>query len=48
MPARGQGADQQLPLYTEGLGRGLPSGAALAGVLDWLPAETTGEPVVKH
>jgi len=46
--ARGTSADQQLTLYTEGLGRGLSSRDALAGVVDWLSAETMGEPVVRH
>jgi carboxylate-amine ligase len=46
--ARGTSADQQLTLYTEGLGRGLSSRDALAGVVDWLSAETIGQPMVKH
>ena len=46
--ARGTSADQQLTLYTEGLGRGLSNRDALAGVVDWLSAETTGNPLVKH
>jgi glutamate---cysteine ligase / carboxylate-amine ligase len=46
--ARGTSADQQLTLYTEGLGRGLSSRDALAGVVDWLSAETTGRSIVHH
>ncbi|HZW47865.1 MAG TPA: carboxylate-amine ligase [Microvirga sp.] len=46
--ARGTSADQQLTLYTEALGRGLSSRDALAGVVDWLSAETVGDPVVRH
>ncbi len=46
--ARGTSADQQLNLYTEGLGRGLSNRDALAGVVDWLSAETTGQPAVAH
>jgi carboxylate-amine ligase len=46
--ARGTSADQQLTLYTEGLGRGLSNRDALAGVVDWLTAETTGAPPVRH
>ena len=46
--ARGTSADQQLTLYTEGLGRGLSNRDALASVVDWLSVETTGGPVVKH
>jgi carboxylate-amine ligase len=46
--ARGTSADHQLSLYTEGLGRGLSNRDALAGVIDWLAAETTGRPVVTH
>lgn len=46
--ARGTSADQQLTLYTEALGRGLSSRDALAGVVDWLSAETMGEPMIRH
>jgi carboxylate-amine ligase len=46
--ARGTSADQQLNLYTEGLGRGLPNRDALVGVVDWLSAETTGQPPLAH
>jgi glutamate---cysteine ligase / carboxylate-amine ligase len=46
--ARGTSADQQLALYTEALGRGLSNRDALAGVVDWLTAETVGEPMVRH
>ncbi len=46
--ARGTSADQQLTLYTEGLGRGLCNRDALAGVVDWLTAETVGSPPVRH
>lgn len=46
--ARGTSADQQLTIYTEGLGRGLPNRDALTNVVDWLSAETIGEPVVRH
>ena len=46
--ARGTSADQQLTLYTEALGRGLSSRDALAGVVDWLSAETIGESTVRH
>ncbi|MXQ14765.1 carboxylate-amine ligase [Microvirga makkahensis] len=46
--ARGTSADRQLTLYTEALGRGLSSRDALAGVVDWLSAETVGDPVVRH
>jgi len=46
--ARGTSADQQLTLYTEALGRGLSNRDALAGVVDWLSAETVGEPLVRH
>ena len=46
--ARGTSADQQLNLYTEGLGRGLSNRDALAGVVDWLSAETAGRPAVAH
>jgi glutamate---cysteine ligase / carboxylate-amine ligase len=46
--ARGTSADQQLTLYTEALGRGLSNRDALAGVVDWLSAETVGEMVVRH
>jgi glutamate---cysteine ligase / carboxylate-amine ligase len=46
--ARGTSADQQLTLYTEGLGRGLSNRDALAGVVDWLAAETAGRPLVRH
>ncbi len=46
--ARGTSADQQLTLYTEALGRGLSSRDALAGVVDWLSAETVGEGAHRH
>jgi len=46
--ARGTSADQQLTLYTEALGRGLSNRDALAGVVDWLSAETIGETLVRH
>src|SRR5829696_1625536 len=46
--ARGTSADQQLTLYTEGLGRGLSNRDALAAVVDWLTAETVGAPTVRH
>ncbi len=46
--ARGTSADQQLNLYTEGLGRGLSSRDALMGVIDWLTAETTGRAPLRH
>lgn len=46
--ARGTSADQQLTLYTEALGRGLSSRDALAGVVDWLSAETVGETMIRH
>jgi len=46
--ARGTSADQQLTLYTEALGRGLSSRDALAGVVDWLSAETVGETAIRH
>jgi len=46
--ARGTSADRQLTLYTEALGRGLSSRDALAGVVDWLSAETVGDLVVRH
>lgn len=46
--ARGTSADQQLTLYTEGLGRGLSSRDALAGVVDWLAAETMGQAGMMH
>ncbi|WP_230533169.1 carboxylate-amine ligase [Microvirga roseola] len=46
--ARGTSADQQLNLFTEALGRGLSNRDALAGVVDWLSAETIGEAVVRH
>jgi glutamate---cysteine ligase / carboxylate-amine ligase len=46
--ARGTSADQQLTLYTEALGRGLSSRDALAGVVDWLAAETVGETMIRH
>ncbi len=42
--ARGTSADKQLTLYTEGVGRGLSNRDALAGVVDWLSAETVGAP----
>jgi glutamate---cysteine ligase / carboxylate-amine ligase len=46
--ARGTSADQQLTLYTEAVGRGLSSRDALAGVVDWLSAETMGETTIRH
>lgn len=46
--ARGTSADQQLTLYTEAVGRGLSNRDALAGVVDWLTAETTGETTIRH
>ncbi len=46
--ARGTSADQQLALYTEALGRGLSNRDALAGVVDWLSAETVGDTMVRH
>jgi carboxylate-amine ligase len=46
--ARGTSADRQLTLYTEAVGRGLSNRDALAGVVDWLTAETTGDLVVRH
>ncbi|MCG7392269.1 carboxylate-amine ligase [Microvirga sp. ACRRW] len=46
--ARGTSADRQLTLYTEAVGRGLSSRDALAGVVDWLSAETVGDLVVRH
>ncbi|MEE1610415.1 carboxylate-amine ligase [Microvirga sp. CF3016] len=46
--ARGTSADQQLTLYTEAVGRGLSNRDALAGVVDWLSAETTGETAIRH
>jgi carboxylate-amine ligase len=46
--ARGTSADHQLALYTDGLGRGLTSRDALAGVVDWLAAETVGHPSAVH
>lgn len=46
--ARGTSADQQLTLYTEALGRGLSSRDALAGVVDWLSAETVGDIGHRH
>jgi carboxylate-amine ligase len=46
--ARGTSADRQLTLYTEGLGRGLSNRDALAGVVDWLTAETVGDTGVRH
>jgi glutamate---cysteine ligase / carboxylate-amine ligase len=46
--ARGTSADQQLTLYTEALGRGLSGRDALAGVVDWLAAETVGETMIRH
>ena len=46
--ARGTSADQQLALYTEAVGRGLSSRDALAGVVDWLSAETVGDLAVRH
>jgi carboxylate-amine ligase len=46
IPARGTSADQQLSLYTEGLGRRLSNKEALNRVVDWLSAETTGQPAI--
>ncbi|EIM27823.1 carboxylate-amine ligase [Microvirga lotononidis] len=46
--ARGTSADQQLTLYTEAVGRGLSNRDALAGVVDWLSAETMGETAIRH
>jgi carboxylate-amine ligase len=46
--ARGTSADQQLTLYTEAVGRGLSVRDALAGVVDWLSAETIGQDTVRH
>ncbi|MBB4040091.1 carboxylate-amine ligase [Microvirga flocculans] len=46
--ARGTSADRQLTLYTEAVGRGLSNRDALAGVVDWLCAETVGELPVRH
>lgn len=46
--ARGTSADRQLTLYTEAVGRGLSSRDALAGVVDWLSAETVGEATIRH
>ena len=46
--ARGTSADQQLTLYTEAVGRGLSNRDALAGVVDWLSAETMGESAFRH
>jgi len=46
--ARGTSADQQLTLYTEAVGRGLSNRDALAGVVDWLSAETVGETAIRH
>src|SRR5215218_449699 len=46
--ARGTSADQQLTLYTEAVGRGLSNRDALAGVVDWLSAETMGETTIRH
>jgi len=46
--ARGTSADQQLTLYTEAVGRGLSNRDALAGVVDWLSAETMGEMAIRH
>ncbi|MBQ0823734.1 carboxylate-amine ligase [Microvirga terrae] len=46
--ARGTSADQQLTLFTEAVGRGLSNRDALAGVVDWLSAETTGETAIRH
>ena len=46
--ARGTSADQQLALYTEAVGRGLSSRDALAGVVDWLSAETVGDTAARH
>jgi glutamate---cysteine ligase / carboxylate-amine ligase len=40
--ARGTSADRQLTLHTDALGRGLGHREALAGVVDWLGAETLG------
>ena len=46
--ARGTSADQQLTLYTESLGRGRSTRDALAGVVDWLTAETVGGSGMMH
>ena len=46
--ARGTSADQQLTLFTEAVGRGLSNRDALAGVVDWLSAETTGQTAIRH
>jgi carboxylate-amine ligase len=46
--ARGTSADQQLTLYTEAVGRGLSNRDALAGVVDWLSAETVGDTAIRH
>ncbi len=46
--ARGTSADQQLTLFTEAVGRGLSNRDALAGVVDWLSAETMGETTIRH
>jgi carboxylate-amine ligase len=46
--ARGTSADRQLALYTDALGRGLPSREALAAVVDWLSAETVGQAATLH
>ncbi|WP_243372831.1 carboxylate-amine ligase [Microvirga solisilvae] len=46
--ARGTSADRQLTLYTEAVGRGLSSRDALVNVVDWLSAETMGDPVLQH
>lgn len=46
--ARGTSADQQLTLYTEAVGRGLSNRDALAGVVDWLSAETMGDTAIRH
>jgi carboxylate-amine ligase len=46
--ARGTSADQQLSIYTEAVGRGVPNRDALASVVDWLSAETVGVPPLRH
>jgi glutamate---cysteine ligase / carboxylate-amine ligase len=46
--ARGTSADQQLTLYTESLGLGRSTRDALAGVVDWLTAETVGGSGMMH
>ncbi|HEX2135942.1 MAG TPA: carboxylate-amine ligase [Microvirga sp.] len=46
--AQGTSADQQLTIYTEGRGRGLCNRDALAGVVDWLTAETIGARPIRH